>query len=122
VAEVGRQLKEQPAGRFVWTVAQSNWARGMLLTLLPVIPFVLLLSLVNQRVRRLRGLYSGIPPFQGALRCMPMRELWLTPRVFLAWHAMAPSPPASPALSPCMAALSLRGPPPLPKVAPLERI
>uniref|UniRef100_A0A7S4Q9U6 Uncharacterized protein n=1 Tax=Alexandrium monilatum TaxID=311494 RepID=A0A7S4Q9U6_9DINO len=54
---------ECPLGRMATSLSQNDWFRAIFLCLvLPAIPPVLLLSAMNQLVRKCRGLYTRIPP------------------------------------------------------------
>mmetsp|Transcript_5508 Transcript_5508/g.14641 ORF Transcript_5508/g.14641 Transcript_5508/m.14641 type:complete len:954 (-) Transcript_5508:145-3006(-) len=52
-----------PLGRMAVSVSQNDWARAFaFVAVLPATPPLLILSALNQLVRRFRGLYSRIPP------------------------------------------------------------
>lgn len=54
---------ECPLGRMLLALSDSDWVRaGLVFAAAPAVPFVLLLSLANQHVRKCRGLYTQIPP------------------------------------------------------------
>jgi len=60
---VTRWWMECPLGRMTIVLSESNWLRALVAcVVLPLLPFILVVSAVNQLVRRCRGLYRRVPP------------------------------------------------------------
>lgn len=108
---MGRWLQDLPAWRMCGHVLRSDWMRAMVLT--PVsflIPGVLVISVVNQFVRKCRGIdplaretafspriFSGLSASGDAparfssvstVSTTELRESFLTPRIKIAWIAL----------------------------------
>lgn len=58
-------MHELPVWRLLKSVSQNEWARALsMVVVLPFVPFMFIMSLANQWIRRCRGLYRRIPPIQ----------------------------------------------------------
>mmetsp|Transcript_105113 Transcript_105113/g.307170 ORF Transcript_105113/g.307170 Transcript_105113/m.307170 type:complete len:927 (+) Transcript_105113:164-2944(+) len=88
VAQMGKWMLELPAWKTLCSITTHPFVKAALFcSFIPMLPGILLLSVVNQCMRKCRGLYQGLPQAsmeqaQAEASCPPWDTLVLTPRMY----------------------------------------